>query len=103
MGRSGERENKRWAGWGGPQRGLKAAAPGLWAAGSKLQLPGSGPRAPQLQLPGSGPRARWLGHLAKLPHGIRDLPGPGIKPVSPALAGRFFTTEPPGKPTFCRF
>ena len=28
----------------------------------------------------------------------RDLPNPGIKPVSPALAGRFFTTEPPGKP-----
>ena len=27
-----------------------------------------------------------------------DLPGPGIKPVSPALTGRFFTTEPPGKP-----
>ena len=27
-----------------------------------------------------------------------DLPGPGIKLVSPALAGRFFTTEPPGKP-----
>ena len=30
-----------------------------------------------------------------------DLPGPGIKPtppVSPVLAGRFFTTEPPGKP-----
>ena len=30
-----------------------------------------------------------------------DLPNPGIKPVSsvsPALAGRFFTTEPPGKP-----
>ena len=27
-----------------------------------------------------------------------DLPKPGIKPVSPALAGRFFTTEPPGKP-----
>ena len=26
-----------------------------------------------------------------------DLPDPGIKPVSPALAGRFFTTEPPGK------
>ena len=32
----------------------------------------------------------------------RDLPNPGIKPespVSPALAGRFFTTEPPEKPT----
>ena len=29
-----------------------------------------------------------------------DLPDPGTKPrspVSPALAGRFFTTEPPGK------
>ena len=28
-----------------------------------------------------------------------DLPYPGIEPVSPALAGRFFTTEPPGKPS----
>ena len=27
-----------------------------------------------------------------------DLPRPGIEPVSPQLAGRFFTTEPPGKP-----
>ena len=27
-----------------------------------------------------------------------DLPDPGIKSMSPALAGRFFTTEPPGKP-----
>ena len=27
-----------------------------------------------------------------------DLPGPGIKPTFPALAGRFFPTEPPGKP-----
>ena len=26
-----------------------------------------------------------------------DLPDPGIKPMSPALADRFFTTEPPGK------
>ena len=29
----------------------------------------------------------------------RDLPDPGIEPVSPALAGGFFTTEPPGKPS----
>ena len=31
----------------------------------------------------------------------RDLPDPGIRPasvVSPALAGRFFITVPPGKP-----
>ena len=27
-----------------------------------------------------------------------DLPGPGIELVSSALAGVFFTTEPPGKP-----
>ena len=27
-----------------------------------------------------------------------DLCDPGIKPKSPALAGRFSTTEPPGKP-----
>ena len=27
-----------------------------------------------------------------------DLPNPGIKPISPALAGRFFATEPRGKP-----
>ena len=30
-----------------------------------------------------------------------DLPGPGIKPMSPALAGGFFSTEPPGKPQPC--
>ena len=30
----------------------------------------------------------------------RGLPGPGIKPESPALAGGFFPTEPPGKPPF---
>ena len=26
-----------------------------------------------------------------------DLPGPGIKPMSPALAGRFLSSVPPGK------
>jgi len=26
------------------------------------------------------------------------LPDPGIEPASAALAGRFFTPEPPGKP-----
>ena len=40
----------------------------------------------------------WSG-LPFLPPG--DLPKPGIKPaslMSPALAGGFFTTEPPGEP-----
>ena len=26
-----------------------------------------------------------------------DLPGPGLEPMSPALAGGFLTTVPPGK------
>ena len=30
--------------------------------------------------------------------GMWDLPGPGLEPVSPALAGGFLTTVPPGKP-----
>ena len=30
-------------------------------------------------------------------HGMWDLPGPGIEPVSRALAGGFLTTGPPGK------
>ena len=30
--------------------------------------------------------------------GMWDLPGPGIEPTSPALAGRFLTTRLPGKP-----
>ena len=30
---------------------------------------------------------------------LGDLPDPGIKPVSHALTGRFFITEPPGKHT----
>ena len=29
---------------------------------------------------------------------LGDLPNPGIKPLSLALAGGFFTPEPPGKP-----
>ena len=29
---------------------------------------------------------------------LGDLPDPGIEPTLPALAGEFFTTEPPGKP-----
>ena len=38
------------------------------------------------------------GSQAHLLHGMWDLPRPGLEPVSPALAGRFPTTAPPGKP-----
>ena len=34
---------------------------------------------------------------AQLLHGMWELPRPGIKPLSPALAGEFLTTAPPGK------
>ena len=39
------------------------------------------------------------GWRAQLPRGTWDLSGPGLEPVSPALAGGFLTTAPPGKPT----
>ena len=35
---------------------------------------------------------------AWFPHGMWDLSGSEIEPMSPTLTGRFFTTEPPGKP-----
>ena len=38
------------------------------------------------------------GSRAQLLRGTWDLPRPGLDPVSPALAGRLATTEPPGKP-----
>ena len=39
------------------------------------------------------------GARALLLCGMWDLPGPGLEPVSPALAGGFLTTVPPGKPS----
>ena len=38
------------------------------------------------------------GSPAELLRGMWDLPRPGLEPASPALAGRFSTTAPPGKP-----
>ena len=43
-------------------------------------------------------RLTSCGSRAQLLHGMWDLPRPGLVPVSPALAGRFSTTAPPGKP-----
>ena len=42
-------------------------------------------------------RQEYLSGLQFLSPG--DLPDSGIEPVSPAMAGGFFTTEPPGKPS----
>ena len=41
------------------------------------------------------------GSRAQLLRGMWDLPRAGLEPVSPALAGRFSTTAPPGKPLWC--
>ena len=38
-------------------------------------------------------------YLSGLPFPSPDLPDLGIECVSPALAGGFFTPEPPGKPS----
>ena len=49
-------------------------------------------RLQRRRLSSSGSRAQLLG-------GLWDLPRPGLEPVSPALAGGFLTTAPPGKPS----
>ena len=43
-------------------------------------------------------RLSRCGARAQLLRRMWDLPGPGLEPGSPALAGRFLTTVPPGKP-----
>ena len=44
-------------------------------------------------------RLSSCGARAQLLRSMWDLPGPGLEPVSPALAGGFLITVPPGKPT----
>ena len=53
--------------------------------------PVAGHRLQTRRLSSCGSQAQWL-------RGMWDLPRPGLEPVSPALAGRFSTTAPPGKP-----
>ena len=48
-------------------------------------------------------RLSTCGSRAQLLRGMWDLPRPGLESVSPALAGRFSTTAPPGKPHWCVF
>ena len=47
------------------------------------------------------PRQEYWSGLSFLSPG--DLPNPEIEPMSPVLAGGFFTTEPPGKPQINTF
>ena len=48
-------------------------------------------------------RLSSCGSRVQLLRGMWDLPRPGLEPVSPALAGRFSTTVPPGKPSSAHF
>ena len=61
---------------------------GTWASVAAAHgLSSCGSRAPEHRLNSCG---IW----AQLLYGMWDLPRPGIEPVSPALTGGFFTTEP---------
>ena len=53
-------------------------------------LSSCGSQAPERRLSNCGARAQLL-------RGMWDLPRPGLEPMSPALAGGFLTTAPPGK------
>ena len=69
---------------------------GAWALGTRAsvvvarRLSSCGSQALECRLSSCGAQAQLL-------RGMRGLPGPGIEPVSPALAGGFLTTVPPGK------
>ena len=77
----------------------------LWCSGFSLRwlllLRSTGSRCVGFSSCGSWALGRRLGSCgswAQLLHGMWDLPGPGLEPVSPASAGGFLTTLPPGKP-----
>ena len=80
-----------------------ARALGAWASVIVARgLSSCGSRALERRLSSCGSQAleRRLsscGTWAQLLRGMWDLPGPGLEPVSPALAGRFLTTASPGK------
>jgi len=53
-------------------------------------------RPPGSSIHGISQAKIWSGLMFPSPE---DIPDTMIKPTSPALAGRFFTTELPGKPS----
>ena len=82
------------------ERGLLASCGAQTIAGASLaaehRLPG--PPASATAVHALEHRLRSCGAQAWLLRGMWGLPRPGNELVSPALAGGFFTTEPPGKP-----
>ena len=53
--------------------------------------------------PGLLPAGTSLAEVHELLQGMWNLPGPGIKSMSPGLTGRFLSTTPPGKSTCIMF
>ena len=75
----------------------RARALGTWASVVVARrLSSCGSWALERRLSSCGTRALLL-------HGMWDLPRPRLEPVSPALAGGFLTTAPPGKSSACLF
>ena len=73
----------------------KHGLPGIWASVVvACGLCSCGSQALELRLSSCG---AWTQLLCDM----WDFPGSWIQSVSHALAGGFFTTEPPGKPGFC--
>ncbi|KAJ8788368.1 hypothetical protein J1605_000424 [Eschrichtius robustus] len=79
--------------WDLPRPGLEPASPAL--AGRLLTTVPPGKPHGTILL--SEHRLSSCGTQTYLLRSMWDLPGPGIEPVSPALAGGFLTTVPPGK------
>ena len=76
----------------------------LWSMGSRhVGFSSCSTRAQQLWLTGSRAQAQQLWCSGLVAPGMWDLPGPGIEPMSPELAGGFLTTAPPRKSLFFIF
>ena len=82
-----------WASHRGVSSCCRARALGVWASVVVAhELSSCGLWALERRLSSCGARAQLL-------RGMWDLPGLGLEPVSPALAGGFLTTTPLGKPS----
>ena len=69
---------------------------GAWALGARASVV-MAHRLSSCVSPALERRLSSCGTRASLLRGIWDLPRPGLEPMSPALAGGFLTTAPPGK------
>ena len=68
----------------------------LWQAGATLHRDARASLVAEHRL--QTRRLSSCGSRAQPLRGMWDPPRPGLEPASPALAGRFSTTAPPGKP-----